>query len=172
MSQVISIEEIRQLLEEALKPIKGDLAVLSATVNSLSTTVDGLCATVDSISNKLDKTMVKVNILVVKQQNSAATRSDRLQMVPRPDGSTPTVDFPETIQQLLVAGNENLPDGQRNTWNRKKSKALLQQYEDASESESETDDNEYSSKSRARRLKLARHLGVTNAQLNFAQMML
>ncbi|KAG2438893.1 hypothetical protein HYH02_010689 [Chlamydomonas schloesseri] len=162
MSQNISIEQIKQLLEDALKnalqPIKDEIAVLSTKV--------------DDLSAKLDKTMVKVDILVVKQQNSAATRSDRLQVVPRPDGSMPTVEYPESIQQLLVAGNESLPDGQRNTWNKSKSKALLQQYEDANESESEADDNEYSSKSRARRLKLARHLGVTNAQLNFAQMTL
>jgi hypothetical protein len=33
-------------------------------------------------------------------------------------------------------------------------------------------DNEYSSKSRARRLKVARKLGVSQSQLNFAQLTL
>ncbi|EFJ44257.1 hypothetical protein VOLCADRAFT_95491 [Volvox carteri f. nagariensis] len=158
MSQNISIEQIKQLLDDDLKPIKDELADLSTKVDDLST--------------KVDKTMTKVDILVAKQQNSTATRSDRLQVVPRSDGSMPTVDFPESILQLLVADNESLPDGQRNTWNRSKSKVLLRQYEDANESESDTDDNEQSSKSRAQRLKLARLLGITNAQLNFAQMTL
>lgn len=160
MSQKISIEQLKQLLEDALKdalkPIKDDMMVLSKKVDNLST--------------KVDKMMVKVDILVVKLQNSAATRIDRLQVVPRPDGSLPTVEYPESIQQLLVLGNETLPDGQRNTWNNNKSKALLEQYEDANESEGE--DNEYSSKARAWMFKLAQHLGVTNAQLNFAQMTL
>ncbi|PNW71284.1 hypothetical protein CHLRE_16g647750v5 [Chlamydomonas reinhardtii] len=172
MSTIISIEQFKQLLEDALKPIKDEVAGLSTKVDVLSTKVAAISTKLDDVSTKLDKTMVKVDILVVKQQNSAATRSDRLQVVPRPDGSMPTVDFPESILQLLVAGNESLPDGSRNTWNKSKSKSLLRQYEDASESESETDDNEYSSKSRARRLKLARLLGISNTQLNFAQMTL
>ncbi|KAG2432088.1 hypothetical protein HXX76_009015 [Chlamydomonas incerta] len=176
MSQNISFEQIKQLLEDALKPLatKVEVEALSTKVEALSTKVEALSTKFDDLSTKLDKTMVKVDILVSKQQNSAATRSDRLQVVPRPDGSMPTVDYPESIQQLLVAGNESLPDGQRNTWNKSKSKSLLRQYEDASESESEseTDDIEDSSKSRAHRLKIARLLGVTNAQLNFAQMTL
>jgi hypothetical protein len=73
---------------------------------------------------------------------------------------------------FLVAGNEVLPDGSRNTWNRQKSKALLRQYNPGEESGGSDSDNEYSEKSRALRLRLARTLGVTQVQINFALMAL
>ncbi|KAG2423832.1 hypothetical protein HXX76_014992 [Chlamydomonas incerta] len=172
MSQNITIEQIKQLLEDALKPVKDELAVISSKFAALSTKVEDLSTTVEDISTKLDKTMITVDILDAKQQNAAAARSDRLQLVPRPDGAMPTVDFPESLQQLLVAGNEPLPGGQRNTWNKSKTKALLRQYGDASETDDETDGDEFSSRSQAQRLKLARLLGVTSTQLNFAQLTL
>ncbi|KAJ3397780.1 hypothetical protein HDV05_002859 [Chytridiales sp. JEL 0842] len=72
--------------------------------------------------------------------------------------------------ELLVAGNEALPDNTPNSWSKSKSKKLLQAYGEVAE-ESDTDD-ENSSKSRARRLRVARVLGVTQAQLNFATLTL
>ena len=77
-----------------------------------------------------------------------------------------------SINCLLVAGNETLSNGKMNTWNRDKSKAALFYYDiDGSESEPE-ERNEYSEKSRARRLRVARVLGISRAQLNFAQLAL
>ena len=81
----------------------------------------------------------------------------------------PTSEFPPTILELLVAGNETLPNGTRNGWNKEeKSKALLEEFgEDAYDTETE---NEHSEKSRG--VKLAWKIGVTIAQMNFAQMTL
>ena len=70
---------------------------------------------------------------------------------------------------LLVAGNENLPNGQPNPWNKVKSRALLQFYGEDDGYESDPN-NEYTAKSSARRLRVAKALGITRAQLNFAQL--
>ena len=88
---------------------------------------------------------------------------------------------------LLVAGNEQLPDGSRNQWNNKKSKKLLQfsdvEFSDSdSEPDSDSEDptkqelkqvkkelKEYTS-SRKRRLDMAKQIGVSKAPLNFAQL--
>jgi hypothetical protein len=102
--------------------------------------------------------------------NATLSRQEQLRKVPLEDGSLPTVDYPTTLMELLVAGNEVLPDNTRNAWNKKKSMALLRAYnEDADDSDT---DNEYTSKSRSRRLRVAKVLGITSAQLNFAQLAL
>jgi hypothetical protein len=66
---------------------------------------------------------------------------------------------------LVVAGNESLPNGEKNTWNYKKSKALLQFYDIESEGESDTETEE---KSRKKRLKLAKIIGIQKQQINLA----
>ena len=89
---------------------------------------------------------------------------------------------------LLVAGNEQLPDGSRNKWNNKKSKSLLNFYGvevDDSDSEPESDEDETKQElrkvkkelkeyktSRQRRLEVAKKIGVSRTQLNFAQLTL
>jgi hypothetical protein len=98
-------------------------------------------------------------------------RNDRLQKVPLLDGSFPTGEFPETLAQLLVAGNERLPDGTPNSWNATKSRILLLQYDPDTESDGE-ELQELSGRSRDRRLRLARAIGVTQSQLNFGQLAL
>ena len=112
-----------------------------------------------------------VTILTAKHANACLARAEKLVKVPKPDGKLPTGAYPDTILNLLVAGNEKLPDGTTNTWNKKKSCALLQQYEvdvgDMSDGE-----NENTELSRTRRLKLVRVLGVSQAQLNYAQLSL
>jgi len=91
--------------------------------------------------------------------------------VPNQQGVYPAPnDFPHTINELLVAGNESLPNGNVNWWNKKKSSSLLLFYGEAG-TESENDD-EHSSRSRARRLRLAKKIGITRTQLNFAQLVL
>ena len=71
-----------------------------------------------------------------------------------------------------MAGNEGRisQKKRRAGWNKKKSKTLLQFYGvDVSDSESDEDD-EFSDRSRVRRLQVARTLGITGPQLNFAKM--
>jgi hypothetical protein len=76
---------------------------------------------------------------------------------------TPQVDFPASIQQMMVAGNVLLPDRTRNAWNQEKSRNLLRFY---GEEEEVTDgEGEYGPSARVVRLR------VTAAQLNSAQML-
>eukprot|EP01039_Chlorochromonas_danica_P007754 gene7754-8565_t len=85
-----------------------------------------------------------------------------------PSQNTPqAVEFPPSIECLLAADNEMLPSGAPNKWNKRKSMALLQFYGDDEHTDTE-DDNSVSSP--ARRLRLAKKIGVTRSQLNFAQM--
>ncbi|KXZ49039.1 hypothetical protein GPECTOR_23g126 [Gonium pectorale] len=133
-------------------------------MKTLSATVADLSATVTSTSDK-------VAVLLAKQQNSAAARTAKLVGVSCENGRMPDGDFPTTIMELLVAGNEKLPDGSQNIWNSKKSKKLLAQYGDESYG-AQSDVGEYTMTSRVRRLKVARRMGVTQAELNFAQLSL
>lgn len=104
-----------------------------------------------------------------KQKNSTAGRDDNLSLVPNINGMVPDLDFPSSINAILVAGNEVLPNGIRNDWNKMKSIALLQFYGENDDTDNE---DEYSVTSRARRLRLAKAIGVTQTQLNFAQLTL
>ncbi len=129
---------------------------IQAEIKPIQATLNSMHATLDSIE--------------VKERNSHAGREDALEWPPRKDGQVYNAEEPVTIITLLVAGNETLPNGTKNTWNSDKSKAALRFYGDGSGSESEG--NEYDEKSRARRLRLARKLGISRAQLNVAQLAL
>ncbi|GLC62271.1 hypothetical protein PLESTB_001864600 [Pleodorina starrii] len=157
MSEPISTEQLKQVLDAALMPIFAKLGELNDKVSKLD--------------DKVNDLTVGVKILSAKQHNSSVSRADRLVKVPLANGAEPAQDYPESILHLLVAGNETLPNGTVNNWNKHKSQALLRQYAEDSGDESNTED-EYSSRSRARRLRLARCLGITQAQLNFAQLTL
>ncbi len=106
-------------------------------------------------------------------QNSQVSRADPLVPVPNDYGHFPAddgVEMPPSLNCLLVAGNEYLPDiVGGNPWNKSKSGSLLRFYGDNDETD---DEGEFSSKSRARRLRVAKKLGITQAQLNFAQLSL
>jgi hypothetical protein len=93
-----------------------------------------------------------------------ASHRDPLAPVPNQNGELPPV-FPESITNLAVACNEMLVDGTRNTWNKRLSIQLLQIYgeEDATDNE-----DEQSSSSRRRMLRVAKKIGVTPAQITNA----
>ena len=100
------------------------------------------------------------------QENSFLGANDALIQVPRrSDGLTPgevACDYPRCIGTLVGAGNEALPGGQ--AWNSEKSGALLRFYDgDLSDTESDTGEN--ADKSRRRRVRVARRIGITQAQL-------
>ena len=107
--------------------------------------------------------------------NTTLGRAELLKEVPRKvDGLTPSemnppVEFPTSLEKLLVAGNETLPSGAQNDWNKTKSLRLLNFYGDDDNTDNEDENN---SRSRARRLRIARHIGVSQTQLNFAQLSL
>jgi hypothetical protein len=124
----------------------------------------------EAIQAGIKPIQVILDSIEVKERNSHSGLEDALEWPPRKDGQVYNAEEPITINTLLVAGNETLPNGTKNTWNSNKSRAALRFYGDGSGSESEG--NEYDEKSRARRLRLARKLGISRAQLNFAQLAL
>ncbi|KAJ3038750.1 hypothetical protein HDV00_000324 [Rhizophlyctis rosea] len=143
------LDQIQQIVTTSLKPIHDDLNKITASVKVLETSV---------------------KVLETKQHNSALGREDEILPVPKADGQMPSVAVPKTIMELLVAGNEKLPNGRENSWNKSKSAALLREYGEEdydTETESEITDH-----ARVRRLKVARRLGITRSQLNFAQLTL
>ena len=89
-----------------------------------------------------------------------------------PNAEVPPQVAVVTISNLIVSGNESLPNGQPNAWNSRRSKQLLRLISEEPVSDSDDDANEYSQRSRARRIRLAKALGVTKSQLNFAQLSL
>ena len=184
MSQLITLIEMRTTLE----PFLVALGVLGDKVSDLVEKVTSLEEKVTRVDEKVTRVEEKVArveekltglaarlvISDAKANNSQIGRSETLLRVPLSDGSYPTisgipVEYPTTISHLLVAGNETLPDGGRNNWNRHKSLALLAAFGDASDDDTDREDGPTS---RRYRLKVAKYLGVTKTQLNFSQMTL
>ena len=147
-------------LNAALAPILTAITAMGEKVTALDEKFTALDEKVTGLHN-LQK------IAAAKAINSQIGRSDRLVPVPCRDGEIPNVEFPETICHLLVSGNEQLPDGGNNTWNIRKSFALLAAFGDQSDNDTDREDGPTS---RRKRLKVAKVLGVTKGQLNFAQM--
>ena len=146
----LTIDAVKQAINDAIKP---------------------LVEKVDKVVEKVDKIIPILGALEVKERNSSAGRDEPLEWPPNRETGTPyDPQEPININCLLVAGNEMLPNGQPNSWNRTKSKAALSYYGEGGDSDSEG--SEYSATSRARRLRVARVLGISRAQLNFAQLTL
>jgi len=125
------------------------------------------------LDDKLKPIHHRLDVIEARQVNATRSREDPLVKVPLLAGTLPPdADHPTCLAQLLVAGNESLPNGQLNGWNMKKSKRLLKQYSIGALSDSDGEDNEHSQRNRNRRLALARFLGITAAQLNFVQLTL
>lgn len=73
-----------------------------------------------------------------------------------------------SLECLLVAENETLSNGIVNTWNKKKSIALLRFYGEADD----TDNEDETSSRLTSSLRLAKKLGMQHVQLNFAMLTL
>ena len=153
--------------------LKADVAVIKADVAELKTDVAVLKADVAVLKAEMATVKHHIKVLAAKQNNSTKGHDDTLDAVPFPPGGVFVGDgaMPPTLAHLSVAGNENLPNGQRNTWNARKSKDLLLTFGEA-DSDSETDGEEFGPTARRRRIKLARFIGVTAAQLNSANIIL
>ena len=132
---------------------------------------DKIVPTLKSMGATLESMGAKLESMEAKLENSLAGREEELKWPPHKVTGEPYVTGESiNINCLLVAGNEKLPNGKPNTWNKAKTRAALEYY--GEECESDEEKSEYSEISRARRLLLARVLGVSRAQLNFAQLAL
>ena len=107
------------------------------------------------------------------QRNSSIGKDENIERIPNDAGNFPrdsNIEFPSSIHNLLVSGSELLPNNTVNSWNKIKSLARLKFYGDDEQTDGETE--ECSRTSSDRRLKLARKLGITQAQLKLAQLVL
>lgn len=96
---------------------------------------------------------------------------DNLVEVPNDDGRLPShsVDYPSSIDELIVSGAESKPSGGKNVWSYAKSKRLLEFYGENAFSGSEDERDEYEHpKARTMRLRVAKRIGITIAQINIA----
>ena len=155
----------RQDVEELLKPLQSDLRLILNDVATLKT--DVAVITTEMATMKHD-----IQVLSAKQSNSTKGRDEALDHVPFPLRAEIVGEgvMPPSLAHLAVAGNETLPNGDRNTWNARKSKDLLKTYGDQSESEGEVEESHPTA--RKRRIRLARCIGITAAQLNSANTIL
>ena len=144
----------QQFKEELLAEIKG----------LISTALIPVIQQLNSISQKVDK-------MDALQQNSLKTRHEALNEVPNEQGHLPSaqgLEFPRSLNQLLVAGNERIPvTNEMNDWSKTKSRQLLMFYGATGGYDSETE-NEYTPTARSSRLRLAKVLGVSSVQLQQA----
>ena len=175
VEKVTGLEEKVTGLEEKVTGLEEKVTSAEEKVGVLVEKVTGLEEKVTSAEEKVTGLAVRFVISDAKANNAQIGRSETLLRVPLSDGSYPMisadipVEYPTTISHLLVAGNETLPDGGRNNWNKYKSLALLAAFGDASDNDTDREDGPTS---RRRRLKVAKHLGVTKTQLNFCQITL
>ena len=161
----LTIDDMKAAIKEANEPTHKSIEELKAAIkDAIEPTLQSMGATLKSMGAKLES-------IEAKLENSFAGREEELKWPPhKVIGQPYEAGESININCLLVAGNEKLPNGKPNTWNMAKSKAALQYY--GEECESDEEKSEYSESSRARRLRLARVLGVSRAQLNFAQLAL
>eukprot|EP00299_Pterocystis_sp_00344_P015903 c7958_g1_i1.p1 GENE.c7958_g1_i1~~c7958_g1_i1.p1 ORF type:complete len:220 (+),score=29.87 c7958_g1_i1:22-660(+) len=164
------IKEERKQRDKEHQELKGLLQTMDANVKILY--VLPLFVANDCFAFVLNNFVVCLWFCrMAKQANSVIARLDTITPVPRSDGTTPAVDFPVSLSQLLVGGSETVPDQRsgRADWSIAKSKALLEAYnEQFSDAESDSEAKK-EIKSRRLRLRVARVLGITTSQLNFAQ---
>ena len=142
-------EEIKEIKEEIIE-MKEEIKEMKEEINTLKVEI-----------KEID---INGRILSAKFANSSIGRDEEIQLVPLPDGTLPLRDlYPISIQVLLVAGNEKAPGGGDNNWNADKSEKLLHHY---------SQDVPPGSPSRDLRLMVAKCIGVTRTQLNWAQLSL
>ena len=155
-------ESFSNLIKLAIAPLQEEIKELR---QELRKDTQELRVAIHELKRGLDQ-------VAVRQRNSTLGREERLEKVPNRLGFLPSDDiYPETIMHLVVAGNEKLPNNSTNNWNKTKGKNLLLFYEE-DDDQSDGEQDEYSETSRARRLKVARAIGVTRQQLNFCQLTL
>ena len=166
--------------EDVLKAIADLSTQLTERLTAVEESLDEVKERLTAVEGSVDE--VKERLTVVEgglermrtlQANSCVSRSEALARVPDVHGELPPIDmFPPTLNHLLVAGSERLPGtGEVNVWNKAKSRWLLAYYGADEGYDSETD-NEHTPTARSMRFRIARVLGVTQAQLQIASLSL
>ena len=151
----ITLENLKQAINELLVEI---LQPIQSSFDEIQSSIDDLKASHDR-SEAL-------------RLNSLLAGTDKLSVIPNVAGFKPdaTIAYPSCLNCLLVSGDNLLPGtDEKNIWNKTKSKKLLAFYgmfDDENEDSDTEDENTVSS--RRLRIKLARVLGVSHAQIQQA----
>ena len=168
----IMTDAVKEAVKEALLPINERLGSLETRFGSVETRLGSVETRLGSLETRLGSVETNLRIIDMKSRNASNRRHETLSIVPLSDGSNPNCEYPESICNLIVSGSELLPGRDiTNNWNKTKSFNLIKQYQPDYNSDAESD-NEDSSRSRNRRLKVAKLIGITSSQLNFAQLSL
>jgi len=177
---------VKEAVKAAIEPINERFDRLETRFDVLETRFDRLETRFDVLETRFDVLETRFDVLEtrfgsvetylriidMKSHNASNRRHETLSIVPLSDGTNPTCEYPESICNLIVSGSELLPGRDiTNNWNKTKSLNLIKQYQPDYNSDAESD-NEDSSRSRNRRLKVAKLIGITSSQLNFAQLSL
>ena len=165
----VALDEKVTALDEKVTALDEKVTALDEKVMALDEKVTALDEKVTALDEKVTGLQHRQDRIDARAFNAQVGRSENLAWVPLNDGTFPVAEFPETIANLLVAGNEKLPDGRDNTWNKRKGRALLAAFGDDSDNDTDREDGPTS---RRQRIKVAKIMGVTQTQLNFAQLTL
>lgn len=168
LTSIIGINNRLEAIDNRLDGIDHRLDGMDHRLDGIDDRLDGMDQRLNDCNVSVDELNVQVRVLAKKSENSVKGLSDALAIVPTRNGTNPVSTYPTSLAQLLVPGNELLPDGSKNTWNIQMSLELIREYDEGYE----TDNNDEATSSRRRRLHLAKLLGITTSQLNCAQMIL
>jgi len=156
-------------LTSALAPVLARLDAIEKRLEFIDERNEENEECIDGLDSRLETLECGFAQLLAKQVNSTKGGSEPLERVPPPDKrKLPAyIAFPSTLSHLCIAGNATLPNGDLNNWSAELSKQLLQYYGVEKEGEEEEGVVEEESLiAKKRRLRLARHLGITNLQIN------
>jgi hypothetical protein len=163
--------DMMDILRISLAPLISRLDVIDTRLDGIDTRLDGIDTRLDGIDTRLDGIDTRLDGIeasqarsLALQKNSLKGRTEALCKVPNAHGIIPDIPFPPTLSHLVVAGNERMPLGPRNTWTKSQSiDYLLRFYEAEDVYDSETE-NEYTPTARSSRLKLAKVIGISSMQ--------
>ena len=172
-------------LTKVVETIRSDVTDVKQQQQQNKQQLDSLTKVVETIRS--DVTEIKENLSLLngqqrineqKNQNSYGGRTSKVVKVGRInkynvyEDPPASLQFPSFLGDLVTAGNEvsaALP--RQMAWNAEKSLELIEFYDEnyvteSSESENESDKPKRKKKTTSRRATVAKHLGITTAQLN------
>ena len=171
----ITLAQLNAVLDVALNPIRAsldqNLTALAEKVTALDEKVTTLDEKVTALDEKVTTLGYRQDRADAKALNSQMGMTEHLRPIPSTNDEITEDCFPVTIAHLLVAGVETLPTGHVNTWNKAKSRRLLAAFGEE-DSGNDSDGGEHGATSRRLRIRVAKLMGVTQTQLNFAQLTL
>jgi hypothetical protein len=171
--RLTGVENRLTVVENRLTVVENRLTVVENRLTGVENRLTVVENRLTGVENRLTGVEISNRIMSAKMANASAGRDEALHVVPKQDGTNLACEFPQTIGNLLVSVNEKLPNGQSNTWNKTKSLLLLREYDPAYDTDADSDtDIEGGERSKNRRLRVAKVIGITRGQLNFAQMTL